>query len=219
MKHILFLTVTMLLMTATAIGQTLTRSGLDPARFDSIIDGSATRLIVLETDNGTEACVTNYGARLVSLMEPDAHGHLTDIVLGYDNLHSYVTRGQNFGATVGRYIGRIKGPQFTLDGQTYRLQDDGKGHISHGGKPGFANRVWDVVSVSRNSVTLRYVSHDGENGFPGELTVTLTYTLSADALDIDFKAMTTKPTVLNLSNHSFFNLSGDARTDILNEEL
>lgn len=219
MKHILFLTVTMLLMTATAIGQTLTRSGLDPARFDSIIDGSATRLIVLETDNGTEACVTNYGARLVSLMEPDAHGHLADVVLGYDNLHSYVTRGQNFGATVGRYIGRIKGPQFTLDGQTYRLQDDGKGHISHGGKPGFANRVWDVVSVSRNSVTMRYVSPDGENGFPGELTVTLTYTLSADALDIDFNAMTTKPTVLNLSNHSFFNLSGDARTDILNEEL
>lgn len=195
--------------------QELTQSGLDPARFAAVIDGKPTALYVLKNAKGMEACVTNYGARLVSLMEPNWNGRMEDVVLGYDNIADYHSRGQNFGATVGRYIGRIIGPSFSIDGTTYKLQDNGKGVISHGGKPGFADRVWTVLSNDGQSIVLQYVSPDGENGFPGELTTTLTYTLRDDgALGIDFKATTTKPTVLNLSNHSFFNISGNPERTI-----
>lgn len=190
--------------------QSLTLSGLNPERFDTIIDGKHTALYTLTNAKGCEACITNYGARLVSLMEPNWNGRMEDVVLGYDNVRDYHTRGQNFGATVGRYIGRIIGPKITIDGTTYKLQENGKGVISHGGKPGFANRVWDVVGVGKQNIVLRYVSPDGENGFPGELTTTLTYTLRDDgAVEVDFKATTTKPTVVNLANHSFFNISGN----------
>lgn len=195
--------------------QELTQSGLDPARFAAVIDGKPTALYVLKNAKGMEACVTNYGARLVSLMEPNWNGRMEDVVLGYDNIADYHSRGQNFGATVGRYIGRIIGPSFSIDGTTYKLQDNGKGVISHGGKPGFADRVWTVLNNDGQSIVLQYVSPDGENGFPGELTTTLTYTLRDDgALGIDFKATTTKPTVLNLSNHSFFNISGNPERTI-----
>lgn len=208
------------LLCLPAQARQLTLSGLDTARFITTVDGKPTALYVLTNSQGAEACVTNYGARLVSLMEPNWNGRMEDVVLGYDNIADYVSRGQNFGATVGRYIGRIKGPAFTLDGVTYHLQDSGKGSISHGGKPGFANRVWSVMSHDAQSITLQYVSPDGENGFPGELTVTLTYALREDnALCIDFRATTTRPTVLNLSNHSFFNISGNPEHDILGESL
>lgn len=170
--------------------QDTTQSGLDPSRFNAVIDGKSTALYVLTNDKGNEACITNYGARLVSLMEPNWNGRMEDMVLGYDNVMDYHTKGQNFGATVGRYIGRIVGPMMTIDGKTYKLQENGKGVISHGGRPGFADRVWDVVSYSRQKLVLRYVSPDGENGFLGELTTTLTYALRDDgALGIDFKAV------------------------------
>jgi aldose 1-epimerase len=195
--------------------QGITLSGLDPSRFNAVIDGKSTALYVLTNDKGNEACITNYGARLVSLMEPNWNGRMEDMVLGYDNVMDYHTKGQNFGATVGRYIGRIVGPRMTIDGKTYKLQENGKGVISHGGRPGFADRVWDVVSYSRQKLVLRYVSPDGENGFPGELTTTLTYALRDDgALGIDFKAVTTKPTVVNLANHSFFNISGNPERSV-----
>lgn len=199
---------------------TATLSGLQPDRFNATIGGKKTTLLTLRNARGAEACITNYGARLVSLLEPDRNGRMEDVVLGYDNVMDYHTRGQNFGSTVGRYIGRIVGPTITIDGQTSRLNVGGDNVISHGGKPGFANRVWDVVSSDAHSATLRYVSPDGENGFPGELTATVTYTLRDDnALAIDFKATTTKPTVVNLSNHSFFNISGDPATTVLDQTL
>lgn len=121
--------------------QGITLSGLDPSRFNAVIDGKSTALYVLTNDKGNEACITNYGARLVSLMEPNWNGRMEDMVLGYDNVMDYHTKGQNFGATVGRYIGRIVGPRMTIDGKTYKLQENGKGVISHGGRPGFADRV------------------------------------------------------------------------------
>lgn len=203
--------ITVALSVVASIGaQRLTMSGLDPAKFSAFIDGKQTALYVLTNAKGEEACITNYGARLVSLMEPNWNGRMEDVVLGYDNVLSYHTKGQNFGATVGRYIGRIIGPKITIDGKTFNLQDNGKGVISHGGKPGFADRVWDVVSHTKQSLVLRYVSPDGENGFPGELTTTLTYTLRDDgAIGVEFLATTTKPTVVNLANHSFFNISGN----------
>lgn len=218
MKHILTMMVA-LLLTGSMQAQT-TRSGLKPERFSETIDGKKTALYTLTNQNGLEACITNYGARLVSLMVPNWNGRFEDVVLGYDNVMDYHTKGQNFGATIGRYVGRILGPSFTLDGNTYQLQDNGKGHISHGGKPGFQNRVWDVVETRHNKLVLRYVSPDGENGFPGELTVTLTYMLTEqNTLDVDYKATTTKPTVLNLTNHSFFNISGDLNCSVLTQNL
>ena len=196
-----------------------TRSGLSPEAFVMDVNGKNTALYTITNSNGMEACITNYGARLVSLMAPGRYG-MDDVVLGFDNINDYVSLKQNFGATVGRYIGRIKGAHFVLDGKEYQLQGFGKGNISHGGKPGFANVVWDVVSKTDSSLTLRYLSPDGEAGFPGNLTVTLTYTLTAaNTLKIDYEATTDKPTVLNISNHSFFNISGNPEKDILHEEL
>lgn len=197
-----------------------TKSGLDPKKFEAVVDGQKTMLVTLTNENGMEACITNYGARLVSLMVPNWNGRLEDVVLGYDNIEDYQKQGQNFGAIVGRYVGRIKGPKITIDGVEYTLQDDGKGHISHGGKPGFQDRVWRMVSLRRNCLVLQYSSPNGENGFPGRLNVKVTYTLSDNnSLDISYEATTTAPTVLNLTNHSFFNISGDLHRTVLPQSL
>lgn len=192
-----------------------TLSGLDPARFQSEVVGKPTSLYTLK-NHGLEACITNYGARLVSLMVPDRNGKLEDVVLGFDNIDDYHQLKNNYGSIVGRYIGRIKGAKFELDGNSYQLQQTGGGNISHGGYPGFADQVWDMVEATDSTLRLRYVSVDGENGFPGTLTVYVTYHLMYDhALHIDYEATTDKPTVLNLSNHSFFNISGNPSTTVL----
>lgn len=190
---------------------TTTLSGLDKGNFIKEVDGKQTQLVVLKNKQGMEACITNYGARLVSLMVPDAQGLSVDVVTGFDSIEGYTSKSQNFGSTVGRYIGRILGPSFTIDSVEYKLQArKGATHISHGGKPGFAERVWNVENVTPNAVTLSYLSPDGENGFPGNLQVYLTYSLTDDnALDLLYEATTDKPTVLNLSHHSFFNISGN----------
>lgn len=167
--------------------------------------------------NGTgtlEMSVLDYGARIQSL-----RFHGTDVVLGFDRPEDYVTHKQNFGAVVGRYIGRILGGKLTIDGRNYQLSVGSNGDCSHGGTPGFAVKTWTVTSKNDSSVVLRYISPDGENGFPGELTLVVRYTLTADALRIDYHATTTKPTVLNPSNHTFFCLSGSQDEDILNETL
>ena len=163
---------------------------------------------------GIEMTAINYGARIVSL-KPFG----IDVVLGYDKLNDYVDTRQNFGAVVGRYIGRIIGGHLEIDGHTYELQKQGSGDCGHGGNPNFGGRFWNITATTDTTVTMRYVSPDGENGFPGELTLDVTYTLLSDALRIDYRATTTKPTVLNPCNHSFFNLSGDLGSDILDEAL
>ena len=159
---------------------------------------------------------TNWGARIQSLTFDG-----TDVVLGFDTLEHYQTIKQNFGAVVGRYIGRIIGGTYVLDGDTAHLQLQNSGDCGHGGNPNFAGRLWQCVPGLSNdtTLTLRYISPDGENGFPGQLTLLTTYTLTADALRIDYQARTTRPTVLNPSNHSFFNLTGDLSADILGEQL
>lgn len=170
--------------------------------------------------NGLEASITNFGARVVSLYAPDSYGRPADMVCGFDSIADYLNKRQNFGALVGRYIGRILNAQFTIDGETHHLQASGGGHCSHGGKPGFANRVWKVEKKKSNRLVLRYRSPDGECGFPGNLDLTVTYTITDDnALRIDYEARTDRPTVLNPSNHSFFNISGRLDDDILAQEL
>lgn len=171
----------------------------------------------LHNDNGRmpiEMSVLNYGARIQSLKVGGI-----DVVLGFDTLSNYRDVKQNFGAVVGRYIGRIIGGHLSIDGNEYQLQVGGNGDCSHGGTPSFSQRFWTVEHVCDTSMTLRYVSPDGENGFPGELNITTTYTLTDDALRIDYEATTTKPTALNPSNHSFFNLSGDLSADVMSEVL
>ncbi len=209
------LAVLSLVFVTSAEAQRLTESGLNPERFDSIMDGKPTGLYVLRNHRGMEVCVTNYGARVVSLVYQG-----TDCVTGFDNVGDYRRYKQNYGATVGRYVGRIKGARFMLDGVEHRLQENGRGVTSHGGYPGFADRVWTVTEQTDSMVRLRYVSADGENGFPGELTVTLTYTVSShNGLEVDYEATTTKPTVLNLTNHSFFNIGGRFGQEIADEML
>ena len=199
----------------TAMAQGLTRSGLDPQRFDSVMDNRQTGLYTIANRQGMEACITNYGARLVSLV---VNGR--DCVTGFDNVGDYRRYRQNYGATVGRYVGRIKGARFTLDGVVHHLQENGKGVTSHGGYPGFADRVWTKTAQTDSTVILEYVSADGENGFPGELTVRLTYLVSSrNGLEISYEATTTKPTVLNLTNHSFFNIGGRLDREITDELL
>ncbi len=212
----------LLLLLGTACGDprpaTISRTGIAAEAFADTLDGRPTALYVLRNSRGMEATVTNYGARIVSLTVPDAAGRFDDIVCGFDSLAPYVRWRPNFGATVGRYIGRILGARFTLDSVEYRL--DGKTHCSHGGKPGFANRVWEVLHHAHDRLELRYLSPDGESGFPGELDLRLTMRLTEeDELVLDYRATTSKPTVLNPSNHSFFNLSGDFSQEIGAQEL
>lgn len=173
-------------------------------------------LYSLHNEAGFEMAVTNYGARLQRLVLPSGQ----DVVLGYDTLSHYQRYKQNFGAVVGRYIGRILSGHMKIDGTLYQLPVGENGDCSHGGTPSFSQRFWQVQPQEADStLTLRYVSPDGENGFPGELTLDVTYTLLHDGLRIDYAATTTKATVLNPSNHSFFNLTGDLAKDILDEEL
>lgn len=184
------------------------------AGLDQPVD-SALQLYTLRNGQMTMAA-TNWGARIQSLKVDG-----TDVVLGFDTLEHYQSIKQNFGAVVGRYIGRIIGGTYVLDGDTAHLQLQASGDCGHGGNPNFAGRMWSLVpgSLTDTTMTLRYVSPDGENGFPGELTLLTTYTLTDNALRIDYQARTTKPTVLNPSNHSFFNLTGDLSADVLNELL
>ena len=183
----------------------LTRSGLSPEQFDDVVTGKPVKLYTLTNANGMEACITNYGARLVSLMVPDRQGQLKDVVLGFNNITDYHQQKQNFGSTVGRYAGRL-----TLNGKV----------ISHGGYPGFADLVWKVTNQSPNSLQMELLSPDGDNGFKGNLTTTVTYSLTDNnELNITYSATSDKVTDINLTNHSFFNLSGDAHNNILNETL
>lgn len=171
---------------------------------------------VNDTATGYAMAVTNYGARLQRLIVADGQ----DVVLGYDTLSHYQRYKQNFGAVVGRYIGRILSGHLELDGVEYSLPVGSNGDCSHGGTPSFSQRFWTAQPTdSPDALAFRYVSPDGENGFPGELTLDVVYTLLSNGLRIDYSASTTKTTVLNPSNHSFFNLTGDLSKDILDEEL
>ena len=156
----------------------------------------------------------------MSLRVPDRHGNTDDVVCGFDTIGSYARYKQNYGAVVGRYLGRILGATFSLDGVTYHLGAEKNGHYSHGVKPGFANVFWTVESRTDSTLALQYVSPHGESGFPGELKMTVVYTLTeANELVIQYLATTDRPTVLNPSNHSFFNISGDFSTTVLEQQL
>ncbi|MBP7175054.1 MAG: galactose mutarotase [Thermoclostridium sp.] len=188
--------------------------------FGKTPDGAEAALYTLENRNGMKAKVTNYGGIIVSLFVPDKNGKLEDVVLGCENLENTMKMSPFFGALIGRHANRIENAQFELNGKEYKvLKNDGNNHL-HGGARGFDKVFWEVVGKSENTITLSYHSADGEEGYPGNLDVTVTYSLSDDnALSIDYMAKSDKDTVINLTNHSYFNLSGHACGDIVNHEL
>ena len=191
--------------------------------FGTLPDGSPVSLYTLTNRFGLEAKIMNYGGILVSLRVPDRNGNLGDIVLGYDSLAQYVNNnGPYFGALIGRYGNRIGKGKFTLNGKTYTLAtNNGENHL-HGGIKGFDKVLWTVDEQKSNGskLVLSYVSKDGEEGYPGTLTVRVTYTLTPEnGLRIDYEATTDKPTVVNLTHHSYFNLRGAGNGDILNHLL
>jgi aldose 1-epimerase len=193
------------------------------APFGTLADGRKVTVYTLTNAAGAEARIINYGAIVVSLKVPDRTGNLRDVVLGYDDLAGYVGDKAFLGAIVGRYANRIAAGKFTLDGKTYQLGlNDGANNL-HGGGQGFYKRLWQAEPVKDKSgvgVKLTYVSADGEEGFPGKVTLIATYTLTPDnALRVDYVGTTDKPTLLNPTHHSYFNLGGDPTTAILDEEL
>lgn len=203
---------------------TLTQSGLNPAAFDSTIYGKDTKLIVLKNEKGMEVCLTNYGGRVVSLCVPDKNGKPTDVVLGYDNIRQYadtINSPSDYGSTVGRYANRIKDAKLSLAGSLYSLKANDNSNCLHGGgNTGWLNQVYDVTEQNDSSVTFVMNAPDDENGFPGNITATATYTVTSNnTLDIVFKATTDKETVINMTNHSYFNLNGDPSKEGFNQVM
>ena len=190
---------------------------ISKAPFGTTPDGEAVEIYTLHNGKGAEARIMTYGGIVVSLKMPDKKGEFNDVVLGYDNLDSYVKNSPYFGALIGRYGNRIAGGKFTLDGQTYNLPINDGPNTLHGGKKGFDKRVWTAKAhktADGPQVVLHYVSKDGEEGFPGNLDVTAVYTLTEDnALKLEYTATTDKDTVLNLTHHGYWNLAGSG--DIL----
>jgi aldose 1-epimerase len=187
--------------------------------FQSTVDGKKVDLFVLKNEK-SEVAVTNFGARIVSYLVPDREGRKTDIVVGFDNLNGYLQAEERYyGAIVGRYANRIAKGKFTLEGKEYTLAtNNGVNHL-HGGNKGFQDVVWEVVQASTESLTLKYFSRDGEEGYPGNVEVAVKYTLSGEDLVIDFEATTNKTTVFNITNHAFLNLNGQGSGTILDHQL
>lgn len=199
------------------------KSNITQADFGKMPDGTTVEIYTLRNAGGMEARICTYGGIVVSLMTPDRNGKFGDVVLGYDNLESYRTNNPYFGCLVGRYGNRIGKGTFTLNGQTYTLAKNNNENHLHGGLKGFDKVVWSakpIDSATDPALELTYTSKDGEEGYPGTLTVKAVYTLTSDnSLRLEFTASTDKPTVCNLTHHSYFNLRGQGDGDILGHEV
>ena len=200
-----------------------TRSGLYPNDFEANIEGKRTHLYTLSNSKGMEVCLTNFGARIVSIMVPDRRGTLRDVVLSYDNIAQYADYqhfGSDFGAAIGRYANRINQGRIVVDGKTVQLPRNNYGHCLHGGFTGWQYQVYDGQQLNDSTVEMSLVSPDGDNGFPGTVRATVRYTLTADnAIDIRYEATTDKKTVINMTNHSYFNLNGNPSQHCENQLL
>ncbi|SHM74749.1 aldose 1-epimerase [Cyclobacterium lianum] len=196
-------------------------TAMDESNFEKTIDGKPVKLYRLTNANGMEMTVTNFGARVVELFAPDKEGNFEDVVLGYDNLEDYINNpGSYYGAPIGRYGNRIADAQFTLDGQTYALEANNGPNNLHGWPGGYHIVVWEVIEATDQKLAMKYVSEDGHGGFPGELTVHMNYFLTDDnEFKITYEARTDKPTIANLTHHSFFNLNGHGEGDVKNHML
>ena len=212
MKKLCVWAVAALLMAArTPKAEKATDSGLLQSNFRTEVDGKKTDLYILRNKNNMEVCITNFGGRIVSVMVPDKDGQMRDVVLGFDSIQDYISKPSDFGASIGRYANRINQGKFTLDGVEYQLPRNNYGHCLHGGPQGFQYRVYDAVQLNPQELQLTYVAKDGEEGFPGNITCKVLMKLTDDnAINIQYEAETDKPTIVNMTNHSYFNLDGDA---------
>lgn len=195
--------------------------GLKKANFQKVINGKKTNLYFLKNKNGMRVAITNFGGRVVSIMAPDRNGKFSDVVLGYDSLNGYLHNTENyFGAIIGRYANRIAKGKFTLDGKTYHLPINDPPNSLHGGNKGFFKRIWNAKQLNSCNLLLSYDSKNMEEGYPGNLKVQVLYTLTQNnSLRIEYIAITNKTTVINLTNHTYFNLSGAGSGKITNEIL
>jgi len=193
----------------------------DSAAFEGTVDNKKVHLYTLKNKSGDEVAITNFGARLVSLLVKDNKDQLVDVILGHDSLSPYQSKEENFfGAVVGRYGNRIAKGKFSLDGKSYQLDINNGQNTLHGGANGFYKKVWDAKKTDHQTLELNYVSKDGEGGYPGNLSVKVTYTLDDDhSLKIAYNATTDKATVVNLTNHAYFNLNGAGDQTITDHTL
>ncbi|HZH94292.1 MAG TPA: aldose epimerase family protein, partial [Flavisolibacter sp.] len=193
----------------------------DKAAFQETIDGKKTDLYILKNKAGMTAAITNYGGRLVSLLVPDKEGNMVDVVVGFGSVQGFIKSTEAyFGATIGRFGNRIAKGKFSLDGKQYTLFTNNGPNTLHGGKKGFGDVVWDATQPNDSTLELHYLSKDMEEGFPGNLDVKVTYSITGNnEFKCDYLATTDKKTVVNLTNHAFFNLNGEGSGTINNHVL
>lgn len=185
---------------------------------DSVSTGL--KVYTLQNSKGMRMTVTNFGGKIMTLLVPDRNGKFDDVVLGYDSANQYPAGNPYFGAMIGRFGNRIAAGQFTLNGKSYQLATNNGKNALHGGPTGFHNRVWSVQPQGPGKLMMSYVSADGEEGYPGTLTLNVTYTLTdQNELEISYEATANQPTILNPTHHSFFNLAGAGNGDILGHQL
>jgi aldose 1-epimerase len=215
-------------MTGCKSAKTTMKPTVTSAPFGTTPDGKAVEIFTMKNSNGLEVHAMTYGAIITSIKTPDETGKLGDIVLGFDSLGgytnpAYIAHLPYFGAVVGRYANRIAGGKFSIDGTQYQLPTNDGPNSLHGGTKGFDQRVWDGTPFQNDTaagVVLTYTSPDGQEGYPGTLNVQVTYTLTnSNELVVDYHATTDKPTIVNLAQHSYWNLENDGKTDILTHKL
>ena len=200
----------------------VTASGLNPQNFVDTFNDAPTALYTLTNANGMEVCITNFGGRIVSILVPDNQGQMKDVVLGFDKVSDYFPHNNqtDFGASIGRYANRINQGKITLDGKEYQLPQNNFGHCLHGGPTGWQYQVYECVEADAQHVKLLRVSPDGDNNFPGEVKAYVTYTLTDDnKIDIAYEATTDATTVINMTNHSYFNLAGDPANHSVTDDV
>jgi aldose 1-epimerase len=221
-KQFLFAGIAAIMMAACSQKpvEELTLSGLNPKNFETTVNDAQTALYTLKNQAGTEVCITNFGARIVSIMVPDKNGDMKDVVLGFDNIDSYINVPSDFGAAIGRYANRLNQGIIKIDDKEIQLPQNNFGHCLHGGPEGWQYQVYEAKPI--NDTTIKFVrnSPDGDMNFPGNLVAEVTYTLTEDnAIDIQYTATTDAKTVVNMTNHSYFNLSGDPNNTICDHIL
>ncbi|MBU1374230.1 MAG: galactose mutarotase [Bacteroidetes bacterium] len=194
---------------------------LDSSKFDTTINNKKVKLYLLKNNKGMQAAITNLGGRIVSLLVPDSSGKLVDVIVGLGSAANYQSSTEPyFGATIGRYGNRIAKGKFTIDGKNYQSSLNNGANMLHGGKNGFQYQVWDAQQTNDQTIILKYVSKDMEEGFPGNLNVKVTYQITDNnEVKMDYEATTDKNTIVNLTNHAFFNLNGEGSGTILNHQL
>ena len=211
-NHILIAGIaTLMLASCAQKNQTeLTLSGLNPTKFQTVVNDAQTDLYTLKNKAGMEVCITNFGGRIVSIMVPDKNGEMKDVVLGFDSIADYINVPSDFGASIGRYANRINQGRMVLDGDTIQLPKNNFGHCLHGGPKGWQYQVYEANPIDETTLELTRFSPDGDANFPGNLTAKVLFKLTDDnAIDIKYSATTDKKTVINMTNHSYFNLSGN----------